>query len=257
MLLVDTRAGSQELIAPLAAAGLPVQETTLPFGDVAFMGRGVGGTDIFCGIEHKRLSDLVQSLNDDRLCGYQLIGNEDNPYGLIGTYDRAYLVVEGEWDTDGSGRVVVPGKFRRAPQPLKGAPPASVLEQRVINLETRAGLRVLWSPDQKRTVRWLAALYRYWTDKDLDQHKSHLAIHAPDLDSSLLRPVSDFQRVVAQIPGVGLKRSAAVDTAFDGSFRRMMLATESEWAEITTEDGKGKSRRIGTATAKKIMEALQ
>jgi ERCC4-type nuclease len=249
LILVDTRAGSQDLIAPLAAAGLPVEETRLDFGDVAFMGRGVGGAATFCGVEHKRLSDLVQSLNTDRLAGHQLTG-------MLDTFDRCYLVIEGTWESY-NGRVMVTRKGLRALTPLKGAPPAVELEKRVLTLQHRGGLAVRWTNDQAATVRYLTALYRWWTDHDLDAHKSHLAIHAPDLDSALRRPVSDFQRVVAQIPGIGLKRSAAVDAAFDGSFRRLMLATEAEWAEITTTDNKGKARKLGPAAAKKILEALK
>lgn len=231
--------------------GLPVEEATLAFGDVAFVGRGEGGNPLAVGLEHKKLPDLVQSLGNDRLAGHQLPG-------MLATYDRCYLVIEGEWDTDPGGRIVVPSKWKRgAGSPLKGAPPAITLMQRVMTLETRGGLRVHWSASQKASVRYICALYRFWTDRALDSHRSHLAIHAPDFDNSLLTPVSDFRRVVAQIPNVGFKTSAAVEQVFGGSLRRMMFATEEEWAAITTVDDKGKPRRIGAARAKKILEALK
>lgn len=264
MILVDSRAGSCELIAPLRHAGLPVQEDTLDFGDIAFMGRGEKGSPLFIGIEHKKLPDLVQSLNSDRLAGHQLVG-------MVDTYDRPYLLIEGEWESDAAGRVIVrkwgpnrDGVPWRTPAPLKGAPPAVELEKRVLTLETRGGLRVRWTPDQQATVRYLTALYRFWTDKDLDGHKSHLAIHAPDFDNTLKRPVSSFRKGLhGACPGVGLALTSAVETAVwdaennRASWRKLMLMTEQQLADLPLVDSKGKSRRLGPAKAKQIMEALR
>lgn len=257
MLLVDPRAGSCELVAPLTAAGLPVEQTVLDYGDLAFMGRGVGGAEVWIGVEHKRLSDLVQSLTTDRLTGHQLPG-------LVTTYDRAYLVIEGEWDTDGAGRVVAPGKWRGRWSPVKGCPPASVLEQRVLTLETRGGLRVRWTPSQRASVRYVTALYRFWTDRDLDKHRSHLAIHAPDLDPKLKEEVSDFRKGLnGLVPGIGLAMSRAIEQrvwnpkTHQGSMRKLLLLTETELAGIVVPDDKGKQRRVGPARAKRILDALR
>jgi ERCC4-type nuclease len=248
VILVDSRAGSQDLIKPLKSLGLPVEETTLEFGDVAFEGRGMGGAPLLIGIEHKRVSDVVQSLNDGRLAGHQMPG-------MLRTYDRCWLIVEGDWAHDSIGRVTVfKGKGER--RPLKGAPPAIELEKRLITLETRGGFRVRHCATRKDAVRFIIALYRFWTDKDLDEHKSHLALHAPDLDRAMAIPVSDFRRIVAAVPGIGYRTSIAVEREFQGSFRRMMCATEKQWSEIKLRDDHGKEKRLGTARAKKIMEAL-
>ena len=126
-----------------------------------------------------------------------------------------------------------------------------------MTLETRGGLRVRWTRNQKETVRYVSALFRFWTDRDLDAHRSHLAIHAPDLDRSLLDPVSDFRRVVSQLPNVGYAVSADLERAFNGSLRRLMLATEADWAAIETTSAKGKKRKLGPARAKRILEALK
>jgi len=257
MILIDSRAGSKELVKPLAAMGLPVEETMLDYGDLAFLGRGENGKKVFVGIEHKKLPDLVQSLTNDRLAGHQLPG-------MLGMFDRCWLIVEGEWDHDPEGRVTMfKAKRKRSSKRLRGSPLAVALEQRLLTLEIRGGLHVRCCPTQHDTVRFLCGLYRFWTDKDLDEHKSHLAIHAPDLDRGLLIPMSDFRRVIAQIPCIGLRTSAAVEKYFwdadknEGSFRRMMLATEAEWAEIETINEKTlKPRRIGASRAKQITEAL-
>lgn len=242
MILVDPRAGSRELVTPLRAAGLPVDDIAqLDFGDIAFLGRGEKGAGVFIGIEHKKLPDLVQSLNSDRLAGHQLTG-------MLGTYDRNYLIIEGEWDVDNTGRIIVPNKrFRSKWDVLKGAPAASVLEQRLLTLETRGGLRIRWTRSQEETIRYVSALYRFWSDRDLDDHKSHLAIHAPDLDRALLVPVSDKRRVFAAIPNVGYTRSSAVDRHFP-SVWDAVNAPESAWQKV---DG------IGKTLATKIVRFLR
>lgn len=242
MILVDSRAGSCELVAPLAAAGLPVEETTLEFGDVAFMGRGIGGAEVFIGIEHKKLGDLVQSLASDRLAGHQLPG-------MVETYDRPHLIIEGDWHVNSGGRVVQTKWRGRAPvfAPMKGAPPALELEKRIITLATRGGLTVRWTKDQKTSVRYIHALYRFWTDHDLDEHKSHLAIHAPDFDSSVTAPVSLLRVMAAQLPGVGYQKSAAVEAHF-GSVWQMVNAPEVEWLKV---------EGIGKKLAKQIHDVVR
>jgi ERCC4-type nuclease len=229
LIQVDTRAGSNELIKPLRAAGLPVEEAQLEFGDLGFLGRGEGGLPLLIGIEHKKLPDLVQSLNTDRLAGHQLTG-------MLRMYDRCYLIIEGEWDVDGAGRVITPTAIRGRVVPLKGAPLASVLEQRVLTLEHRGGLRVRWTRNQQETIRYVHALFRFWCDRDLDDHRSHLALHAVDLDRSLLEPVSDERRVYAAIPSIGYTRSAAVEKHFP-SLWAAANALEAEWQKV---DGIGK-----------------
>lgn len=249
MILVDSRAGSQDFLKPLAKMGLPVESTTLEYGDFAFLGRGEGGASLYIGIEHKRVSDLVQSLSSGRLQGHQL-------RGMLDTYDRPWLLIEGDWTHDEQGRVsmfAAKGK-RRA---LRGAPPAVELEKRILTLETRGGLRVRHTATRRDSLRFLCALYYFWTDKALDEHRSHLAVYAPDLDRALALPISDFRRIVSQIPGIGYRTSAAVEAHFQGSFRRMMFAGVEEWAEIKTVGDNGKERRLGAARAKQILEVLK
>lgn len=249
MLFVDPRAGSQELVKPLTDLGLPVEEMTLEFGDLYFTGRGERGAPLQIAIEHKKLPDLIQSMTNGRLQGHQLTG-------MLQTYDRAYLIIEGDWDSDTQGRVTM---FQRkgVRRPVKGSPPAIALEKQVINLETRGGLRTRYTPNKRASCRAIAALYYYWTDKDLDEHKSHLAIHAPDLDRGLQIPVSDFRRIVSQLPGIGYATSQDVERRFGGSLRKLMLATEQDWADIEIISDKGTKKRLGASRARKIMEALQ
>lgn len=229
MILVDSRAGSCDLVKPLKDMGLPVEETTLEYGDLCFMGRGEQGAHVYVGIEHKKLPDLVQSLATGRLQDTQL-------RGMLATYDRMWLVIEGDWNHDANGRVAM-FKGRGERRPLKGAPPAIELEKRILCLETRGGFRVRHCPTRRDTVRFLCALYRFWNDKDLDQHTSHLAIHAPDLDRGLFAPISLKRRLASQLPGIGFQRSRAVDAHFE-TIVEMANAPAEEWVKI---EGIGKT----------------
>ncbi len=255
MILVDHRAGSCELLAPLTDMGIPAESTELEFGDLAFLGRGEGGAPTMIGLEHKKLPDLVQSLKSDRLAGHQLIG-------MLNTYERPYLIIEGDWSVDTNGRVVV---WRgRKLLPLQGCPPAQELLKRVFTLETRGGLRVYWSRNRDSTIQYVMALYRYWSDRDLDSHKSHLAIHAPDLDRTLRIPISDFRKGLNGLcPGIGLQFSRAIeqrvfdDVKGEGSMRQLMALGEQALADISIVSDKGRTQRFGAARAKKLLAALR
>ena len=257
-LLVAEESGSKELIAPLQRMGLPAEGVThavLPFGDVAFMGRGEGGAPLYIGIELKKVGELAQSLLTKRFQGHQLIG-------LTKDFDRRYLLVEGDFHHDEQGRCVV---FRGAgkPKPLQGAPNAVAFEQELLNITTRGGCIVVPKTTRRDVLRWIQACYRYWSDKDLDQHKSHLAIYAPDLDKGLLTPPSDFRKALTVLlPGIGFTVSKAVEeyVGRDESLRVQLLRTlsmkETEWAGLEVPN-RGGSKKLGANRARTIMETLK
>lgn len=218
--------------------GLPVESTTLQFGDVSFVGKGVGGEPVAIAIEHKRLSDLVQSLTSDRLAGHQLPG-------MLNMYDRCWLIVEGSWAHDAAGRVTL-FKAQGQRRPVKGAPSAITLEQRLLTLEIRGGLHVRCCPTRRDSLRFIQALYRFWTDRPLDQHTSHLALHAPDLDRALSVPVSLKRQLAAQLPGIGYTRSALVDAYFP-TIQSMVNATVADWTNVPG---------IGKTIATELVEAM-
>lgn len=261
-LLVANESGSKELIAPLRDLGLPVEPVThavLPFGDIAFMGRGEKGAPLYIGIEYKKVAELAASLASKRFQGHQLLGLVNPEAG----FDRRYLLVEGGFHHDNAGRAVVfrgPGR----PSPLKGTSTAVVLEQELLNIATRGGVPVIERQTRRDAMRWVLAAYRYWTDKDLDQHKSHLAIYAPDFDRGLLAPPSDFRKALqVLLPGIGWATSKRLEeecwdsSKQEGSFRKLMLKSEEWWANLTTFDKKGNPKKLGASRAKAIMEKLR
>lgn len=256
MLFVDPRQGSCELVKPLRAAGLNIDDTVQLDCDIHFTGRGERGAPVSIGIEHKKVSDLISSLNSARLQGLQLPR-------MLDTYDRNWLIVEGDWQHDEHGRVTMfKSKGRR--RPVHGAPPAVELEKRLLTLEIRGGFRIRHCATRRDTVRFVVALYRTWTDKDLDEHKSHLAMHeGPDFDRKLRIPMSDFRQAIARLDGIGYVTSQYIeqkcwDTKLNrGSWDRLMRLTIDNIAEIQTRDEKGNARRIGQKRAERIVEALR
>lgn len=249
MLLVDSRAGSQELTKPLQQLGLDVCETVLDFGDVAFVGRGAKGVSVDIGVEYKQIGELIQSLRSGRLAGHQLLG-------MRPAYEHSWLLIEGIWKADPKSGLIcteryVASKRRKMWVPLPGRMTLSELEKQLLTLEFCGGMRARFADTQEDTLRFLLTLYRWWTDEDLDKHRSHLAIyHAPTLT-----PVSDFRRIIHGIPGVGFRASLAAEKQFK-TVRRAMRASIQEWAELTTLDDKGKPKRLGEKVAGRIDKIL-
>ena len=249
MILIDYRAGSRELKAPLLKMGLPVerQQTTLDFGDVAFVGRGEGGKDVTIGIEYKHLRELVAALRSQRLQGYQMIG-------MRKAYDYSYLLIEGEVLYDAKGRLQRhAGRFKRERVLLEGSMTVGELFKRVQVLHLCGGLNPWWAATREDALQAIASLYHTWTDRDLDKHRSHLAIYqAPPLV-----PISDFRMIAKALPHVGMHASLALEKAFEGNFVNACLASKDEWAAVQIVDEKGRVRRLGHKAAAQIHSFLR
>ena len=254
MIYVDDRAGSDELVAPLKKLGLPVEEKRLKSADIAFTGRGTNGVPLLIGVEHKKLPDLVQSMTTHRL--------QEQLEAQIQMYDRSYLIVEGDWDFNDEGRVVLWKGQRK--KPLRGSPPAAELLQRLLTIATRADIAVWPLHSRRATLIFLTALYRWWTDKDLDEHKSHIGVKSPDVDLGTRLPLSDFRRnVMVTLPDIGFAASKAVEERCwshelgRGSRQKMNFLSVDDWANLEVMDRKGKLRKLGMSRACRIVEALK
>jgi ERCC4-type nuclease len=244
LIFVDRRIGSEDLLLPLQKRGLPATFTELKAGDIAFEGKGAENTTLDIGIELKRLDsgDLLQSLRSGRLAGEQL----PKLLGASGAYSHAWLVVEGQWRTDDSGHVVVYQGPKRGWKPLRGRLTAAELTKSLLTLEVCGGLHVRYTNSRTDTLQFIDMLYRWFTDKAIDKHTSHLAVH----DTATFMPTSDFRRTVMAFPGIGLRVSADVEKCFKGSLIRAINAPASLWAEI------GSTKRLGIKTAEKIVRFL-
>lgn len=242
MLLVDYRDGSNYLREPLLRLGLPAVETTLNAGDLAFTSRD---NRYSIGIEFKKLPDLASSLRTGRLSGEQL----PKLLGPKGEFDYAWVLIEGRWQADAAGNVTVPR--RHGWKAIPGGMSAAEMEKRVLSLELCGGLHVKWVNERVDTLRFIEYLFRWWTDKTLEDHVSHLAPHTPQ---SFL-PVSDVRQTLMTYPGVGRVASLAVEKEFHGCLRDAGNAGPQRWADILVES-KGKVRRLGNKVADDVVAYL-
>lgn len=251
MIYVDARIGSKDLAGPLRSLGLPVELTHLDYGDIAFMGRGPKNAQVPVGIELKKLGDLVSSLRTGRLSGHQVPGL----VGPQGAYDYAWLLVEGQYSVDPQGKLITPGSGARGHRwkPVPGGMNVAEMEKRVMTLELCAGLHTRFCNTRKDTLRFLQALYRWWTDDAQDQHKSHLAVQTV----STVVPLSEFRQAVCHWPGIGVRVSKAVEQRFNGSVLTAAQSTWEVWAAIEIKDDKGNVKRLGEPTARRIVRFLR
>ena len=248
MIFVDAASGSNTLAPLLEKAGLPVytdDDGNLPhldYADIEFVGRGPKGEQVMIGIEVKRLTELTGDY--DRLAGHQIPK-------MIPQYAHRYLVVEGEWLQNKRGSLIR-RTGRTSFRPLHGQCDATQLRKKLITLEMCAGFHVElinhWARDggwTNETVRYISALYRWWTDDDFDQHKSHIVHYV----SHGIVPMNKHQQAFAGLPGVSTRRAKVVAKKFRNSLRRACEASQEDWAEIETVDDKGQVRRLGSKFA--------
>lgn len=237
MILVDDREGSAELLEPLRQLGLPAEYGAHIEADLYFEGRGFGGRPLKVGIEYKKLGECIAAIRTERLQGSQI------PTMRKAGLDLCYLLLEGEWRTDDLGRLVK-HVGRRLMKPYPGRMTASELSRRLHVLYFMHGVIRLTTTSRKQTLQEIEALYRTLTDKDLDQHTSHVAIYQPPP----LVEISEFRGFMTRFAGLGLKTSKAVENHFGGSIRRAINATKADWLQI---------EGVGDKLATHIQEVLE
>lgn len=242
MILVDSRDGSRELVDPLEKRGLPVRkEIGLPT-DVAFVGKGVGGAPLLVGIEHKKVEDLMKSLRDNRL-------NKQNEKMIDAGFDIRLLFIVGSQRFDKEGRMLK-HVGRTAWCPIPGIGHGEIIK-RLYSLQFCTGLVWQWFEYASGATRTIELLYRTLTDKDLDKHTSHLSPYEP----GRIIPMSQMRRTLCTLPGVSQKFSRAAEKKF-GTLRNAFTACPTDWAELTTTDDGGKTRRFGESAGVKVVNAI-
>ena len=233
MILLDDRGGSKDLFEPLKEIGIETEMTRLAAGDLLFEGRGDGGKSIYIGVEYKKLGELVGSLRTGRLQGHQVPSMQESGF------DYSFILVEGEVLYNKFGTLqkrIGHGIFA----PLPGSMGISELYKRLFTFMLMCGMITLFSKNERDTVKVVEALYRTFTDKNLDEHTSHLTIYHPPTPE----PISKFRKTISTFPDIGFKMSEVIEEQF-GTIRRAVNASSAEWQEI---DG------IGPKTARKVQE---
>lgn len=244
MILVDKRAGSVDLAEPLAKAGYDVELTTLAYGDLSFAGKS--GESV--GIEYKKLGELITSIRDGRFASHQLPGLKD--------YDFSWLLWQGSYVVDKTGLMchITTNRFKVAQKkPIPGSISETEFQKHLLTYQLLGGIYVDHTPDQLSTLKWIGTLYRWFTDRRLDEHTSHLQTHRP----ASFAPLSPFRQAVTAWPGVGVKTSLNAELRFSGSIRRAATATVAEWAAITSTSTSGRISRFGESAAHKLDRFLE
>lgn len=211
------------------------------------MGRGQASAPVNIGIEHKTVGDLVSSVSTGRLQGHQLPGMRADDGGRP-RYDFSWLVIEGALIYDRNGVLQRKGsKGQHRPLGMT----VTELHKRLLTMHVCGGLNPIWLPDRSATVQWISAFYHFWTDQDLDKHKSHLAIY----QAPALVPLSTFRRTISTLPGVGHRVSRTAEKQFK-TIRRAVNASVTEWAALETMTDKGVPRKFGASRASKLVEGV-
>lgn len=242
MILLDDRIGSRELLRHMPRGSAEL--CRLDFGDAALVGNGPDGNPITVGVERKAIRDLVSSMCRGRISGHQLPG-------LLGNYDKVYLIVEGTWrPSPGNGLLEVWGG--RGWIPLRFGT-RTFMAREVYNflntLEIISGVVVRNTRNLDETAQVIMSL-SYWWAKRWDDHTSHIDVHkgaAAMLATGLhLRRPSLLCRVASELPGIGPKRARDVAQHFT-SILDLCMAGVDRWEAI---DG------IGPKTAEAVVSAI-
>lgn len=238
MILVDDRIGSADLVGHLRHWSVPCAMERLTFGDACFVGNGPNGP-VSVGIEIKRIHDALTCMGDGRFAGHQLPG-------LVATYDRVWLVLEGLYRPDfTTGLLLADGQRRREITQGSRRFMYKDLCNWLTSMEIMAGLRVRRTGDRVETARVIADLFSWWS-KQWGDHKSHVALHQNTPVAVFFKPTL-ARMVAAQLPGVGFTKSREVAARFH-TVESMMEATLKEWTQV---------EGIGPVLAKRIYDAIR
>ena len=236
MILVDRREGE---LVELIEDGVQVE---LEFGDACWQGNGPDG-EVTIGMERKRVGDLLNSIATGRLSGHQLPG-------LLDSYYRVYLIVEGEWKEEPvTGEIMMHkwGKQWNRPPSGRRTWRAKDIIHYLSSLEVITGVMVKQTRNMWETAQLIQYLAGWWS-KEWKWHKGHLQMHKSTPSCAFLKPgkASMLRRMAAELPGVGFDRARNVESYF-GSIEAMFWAGVKDWEKI---------EGIGKVTARLAWEAL-
>lgn len=237
MILIDKRVGSGDLI-DYFPAGTAVL-TTLEYGDCAFLGNGPGEAPVRVAVEIKALGDAAQSIRSGRFAGHQLPG-------LLANYDKVYVVLEGMYRPGPEGKLETWRKGQWVTGEWGGCGwMYNELDGWINTISVMAGVIVKRTMTRKETAAVIFGLYKWWTGKSYEKHRSHIGFDESGRPT-LMKPRL-VRRMAAELPLIGWERSSEVAQNF-ASVLAMVLADEEQWRKI---------KGIGKGIAKRVVAAIR
>jgi ERCC4-type nuclease len=226
--------------------GIPVSVVRLDSAD--FVLQSSGGLNV--AFERKRLSDMVNCMQERRLTGLQL-------RNMRSTYDRTEIVFEGMMRPDQNGSLCVPRNGSWVPYYFGGNGISyRQLDSFLYTQYECAGVPCWRTMSIYETAQLYVSRYHWW-QKDYDLHRSHDCIYSNDPTKQRRGAVTIHEGepnpvtlVAAQIPGIDAK-AWDIGKAFR-SISDMVNASDSEWRRVPWTDRKGNVKHFGKQTVKEI-----
>lgn len=219
--------------------GLKVQARSmpLPFGDLAFEGKGPNGEVVSVGIERKGLHDMLHCIEDGRFSGHQAIG-------MRHLYDIRILMLEGHWRAhedgflmEGFNNGMTWAYCKTRSQRVMYAK----LYRYLISVRM-AGFIVEYTRDPFHTAYNTVEWFHYWQKAD---HVSMMQMHELAIPTVRSKPTLTRKWANA-IDTVGMKLSAEAAKVFKTPFA-LANSDEADWLKI---------KGIGPATAHDIYREI-
>lgn len=254
MIELDYRRGSGELEKQFLSYGIKVHKKTLEYGDVAWEGNGADGR-CYVGVERKRIGDLIQSMQSQRLSGHQL-------RGISETFDTAYLLVEGIWKPGPAGEVMT----HTGRGWMQNGMMTEAVDNHIMSLALRGGMLPWRTADPAETVSFCVHQYNSW-QKKWSEHRSHDAIYIPQVQA--VESTAGFFRMkpgrtvtkreefaYGILTGLGSDKARWAARHFE-SIHAMVQAKAEEWEKVEWRTSEGKVRKIGKEVARKIVQVIR
>lgn len=239
MIVIDPRAGSINL--PHLFPADMVVVTELPAGDVLLTSDD--GSELWTGIEFKRVSEVLSCITTGRIAGTQL------PM-LHNAYDDYWLLIEGPWKEGESGELLIPHSWKRGEwvHAKVGNRGFDVhdLQKWMFTMMTLTPLKIWTTQSRLETRDWIMQVAHPWWARGKDKHRAHIVTDKSRSSIELIR-ASLLRRVAEQLPGIGHDKALRVEAHFGDTFE-MMVADVNEWVKI---------EGVGEKMARRIVNAIR
>ena len=246
MIQVDERVGSRELLSGIRNLGIEAELSGNLESDFQFIGNGPDNETILVGIERKTITDLIQSMRDNRLAGQQ-VGR------MVATYDRRYLIVEGIWRLNRDNGYVECPAGAKGWRVVRGAVKYQELDRFLCSLGEFADMQIWRTNTEDETCRAIADRYIWW-QKQYHEHRTAKTVYSNEVKRKGRRGLifkeksSLLEKWLCQLNGID-GRTVELAKWFESPLA-LAQADVTDWMTI-------KGLKIGRKTAEKIVAEIR